>query len=90
MYNMINTIDTAVCYIWKLLNRVNPKSSHHKEKTLFFYFFNFVSIWDDGCSLNLLWSSFRDISHIIMLYTLNSYSAVYLLYLSKTGRKNKM
>ena len=29
--------------------RVHPKSSHHKEKTSFFYF---VSIWDDARSLN--------------------------------------
>ena len=29
------------CFIGPL--RVNPKSSHHKEKN-FFYFFNFVSI----------------------------------------------
>ena len=51
MYNMINIINTAVCYTWKL--RVNSKSSYHKES--FFFFFSFVSMWDDGCSLNLLW-----------------------------------
>ena len=28
------------------------------------------------------------VSQIIMLYTLNLYSAVYQLYLNKTGRKN--
>ena len=43
-YNMINIINTTVCYIWKLL-RVNPKSFHHKEKFIFLLF-NFVSIWD--------------------------------------------
>ena len=36
MYNMIEIINTAVCYKWKL-------SSHHKEKN-FFYFFNVVSV----------------------------------------------
>lgn len=30
------------------------------------------------------------ISQIIVLYTLNLYSAVYLLYLNNTGRKNKV
>ena len=50
MYNMINIIDTAA--YMKVLKRLNPKSSHHKEKIFFFYF---VSIWDDGCLLNLLW-----------------------------------
>ena len=39
MYSMINVINTAACYMWKLL-RVKPKSSHHKENI--FYFFNFV------------------------------------------------
>ena len=28
----------------KVVKRVNPKSSHHKEKKIFFYFFNIVSI----------------------------------------------
>ena len=35
----------------KVVKRVNPKSSHHKEN-FFFYFFNFMSIGNDGCSLN--------------------------------------
>ena len=38
MYNMINIIKTAVCCIWKLL-RVNPKSSHYKEKIFFSFSF---------------------------------------------------
>ena len=37
MYNMTNIINTAVCYICKL--RVNPKSSHHKEKKFFSFYF---------------------------------------------------
>ena len=36
------------------VKRVNPKGAHHKE-SIFFYFFPFVSVWNDGCSLNLLW-----------------------------------
>ena len=31
----------------KPVKRVNPESSHYKEK-IFFYFFNFVSTWNDG------------------------------------------
>ena len=58
----------------RVVTRLNPKSSHHTEKILLCYFFNFISIWDDECSLHLLWSSFHDISQTIMLYTLNSYS----------------
>ena len=33
MYNMINIINTSVCYPWK---RVNPKNIHHKERNLSF------------------------------------------------------
>ena len=40
-YNMINVINTVVCYIWKLL-RVNPESSHHNEK----YFFSFIFVYE--------------------------------------------
>lgn len=40
------------------VKRVNPKSFYHMEKMFFFYL---ISIWDDGCSLNLLWESFHDI-----------------------------
>ena len=43
MFNMINVINTAVCYTWKLL-RVNHKHSHHKAKKFFFDFFNVVSV----------------------------------------------
>ena len=42
------------CVLCMKVKRVNPKSYHHKEK-FFFYFFNFIPIWDDGCWLNLLW-----------------------------------
>ena len=62
----------------KVVKRVNPKSSHHKEKVYFFYFFNVVSIWDDRCSL--IWKCddhcMMYVSQIIMLYTLNLHCAV--------------
>ena len=35
----------------KVANRVNPKSSHHKGNI---FPFNFVSIGDDECSVNLV------------------------------------
>ena len=55
-------------------------------KSMFFYFFNFVSLWDEGCSLNL----FHDVvSQIIMLYTLNLYGVVCQLYPNKTGGKKE-
>jgi len=38
----------------KVVKRANPKSFHHKEKIIF-YFFNLASVWDDRSSLNLLW-----------------------------------
>ena len=44
----------------KAVKRVNPQSSHHKEKHYFYIFKIFVSIWDDGCSLNLSLESFHD------------------------------
>ena len=75
MYNLTDIIKTTVCYVWKLLKRVNPKKSSHHKENFYFYFFNFISVWNDGCSLNILWYSFHDI-HFIMLYTLNLYSAV--------------
>ena len=78
MYNMVNIINTAVRYGEQIL------SSHHKEK-YFFYFFNFVSVRDDGYSLNLLWSSFHNVCKS-KCYALNLYSAVCQLYLNKTGR----
>ena len=42
--------------LYMKIKRVNPENSHHKERK-FFYLFCFVSIWDDGCSVNLLWWS---------------------------------
>ena len=35
MYNMINIMNTAVLLYMEVVKRVNPKSSHHKEKNFF-------------------------------------------------------
>ena len=82
MYNMINIINTALCYIRKLLT-VNPEFSSQGRIIIFFY----LIWWGDGCLLNLVWSSFHDVSQTIMLYTLNLYSAVCQVFLNKTGIK---
>ena len=55
------------CYIWKLIEEILRIFITRKNVS--------VSIWDNGCSVSLLWYSFHDI-HFIMLYTLNLYSAV--------------
>ena len=48
------------CYTWRLLREWIRRVLIAREN-IFFYFFNFVPICDDGCSLNLLWSSFHDV-----------------------------
>ena len=64
----------------KLVKRVNIKCSHHMEK---FFSSNFVSIWDDEYSLNLLWSSFLDV-YKSNYYTVQPYTYImlYVNYLS--------
>ena len=57
IYNMINIINTIAKY-----ERVNPKSSHHKEN-MFYSPSLILYLWDDGESLNLLGSSFHNVSH---------------------------
>ena len=81
---MINTINTAVCYIQKLLREQVLRALITKPFSMS------LSIWDGGCSLNLLWSSFYDVlCQILELSTLDlSYSDVCQLRTNKTGRKN--
>ena len=45
----------------KVVKRANHKSPLHKEKIFFLSLLYFLSIWDNGCSLNLLWSSFHEV-----------------------------
>ena len=40
------------------IKRANPKIFCQNNC---FYLFNFIPIGDDGCSLNVLWSSFPDV-----------------------------
>ena len=44
MYNMIKIINTVILYM-SVVERVNLKSSYHKEKKSFFFYF--LSIEDD-------------------------------------------
>ena len=68
-YDCIPFFFIVVCSVWKAAKRVNPKSSHHKEK-LKKNFLSIVYVWNDGWSLNLLWS-FHDVCK-------SSHHAVYL------------
>ena len=52
MYNMINIINTSVCYVSKL--RVEPKSSHCKKKNIFsisliLYLYEVVDVHQTYC-----------------------------------------
>ena len=86
MYNMSNIMNTAVCYICKLLRELILRVL--TTRTIFFFYF--VSIWDEECSLNSCGNHFiMEGIQIIMLYILNLHSAVYQLHLSETERKKK-
>lgn len=66
-----------------------PLSFLYKEK-LFFCFFNFVSMWDDRCSLKSLWSSFHGICKLNhYAIRLKTSSVLYANYISiKLGGGN--
>ena len=51
MHNKMYIINTTVCYIWTLLREWILRVLIIRKK-IFFYF---TSIWDAGCSLNLVW-----------------------------------
>ena len=76
--------NTAICYIQKLL-RVNPKSSHNKEK-----FFSFCLILYEMMDVHWIYcgNHFKMYaSQVVMLFTLNLPNAVCELHLNKAGRK---
>ena len=60
----------------KVIKKVNPKSSHHKENMVFFY----IILWVFAKLIVVIKS---------LCCAVNSYSAVCQFYLSKTGRKKK-
>lgn len=83
MYNMINIINTVVCYTWKFSKN---KSQVFITKNYFFYVFNFYlhKVLDIHYNCD---NHFMCISQIIILYTSNLYSAKCQLHFNKTGRK---
>ena len=83
MYNMINIINTVVCSTWKFSKN---KSQVFITKNYFLYVFNFYlhKVLDIHYNCD---NHFMCISQIIMLYTLNLYSAKCQLHFNKTGRK---
>lgn len=60
----------------KVVKRVNPKSHYCKEN---FFFTSYL--WEDGCSLNLLSSSFHDICKSLCC-TPYTYTVLYVNYTS--------
>lgn len=72
----------------KFDKRINPKSSHHKEKlsiSLILYPYEMMNILLNYCDNHIM----IYVSHIIMLHTLNLHEVVCQSYLSQTGRKEK-
>lgn len=86
-YMMTNT---AVLYTEKW-ERVNPKSSHYKEETVFLFFpvLFLLYLYE---KMDVSWIYCVNcltvyMNQITMLYNLNLYSDVYQLLFNKTGRK---
>lgn len=86
MYNVINTINTDVCYWWKLL-RVNLKISHHKEN--FFFKFHVYIRWWMFKKLNLIIILRCMLVKSLWLLTLNLHRTVCQSCLNQTERKKK-
>ena len=83
IFNIINIINIALGCILKLL-RVNSEFSLPGN----FFSISFSCIQDNGCSLTCDNHFMMYINQIIVLLTLNLYSAICQLYLNKAGRKN--
>ena len=64
-YNVINMINTALTYIWKLIEEI--LSSHHKEV--------FFSIW---FFIDMKWSVFTKLTVVIILWCKSNHYAVHL------------
>ena len=65
-YNVINIINTALTYIWKLIEEI--LSVHHKEKVFF-------SIW---FFIDMKWSVFTRLSVVIISWCKSNHYAVHL------------
>ena len=73
----------------KVVKRANPKSSHHKETffsiSLILWVYEMMDVQWTHCDNHFMMYT----NQIIMLYTLNLYSDVCQLYLTKTGRRKE-
>ena len=70
----------------KVVKRVNPNNSHHKEKIFFIslmYLYEMMDVHQTYCDNHFM----TYVSQISMLYTLHLYSDVCQLYLNVTARK---
>ena len=71
-----------------LNKRASSKSSHHNFSFFLLAFLSIASIWEDGCWLNLLWSSFLNICksnyHAVQL----TYTVMYANYFSIKLKKS--
>ena len=87
MHSMINIINPAVCYIWKLLKEQILRVAITRKNmfSLILYLSELMSIHWTSCGHR----SMTYVSQVMMRHTLNLYSAVCQLYLNKAGRKNK-
>ena len=86
MCNVVNIINTNVCYWWKLL-RVNLKISHHKDN--FFLKFHVYIRWWMFKKLNLIIILRCMLVKSLWLLTLNLHSTVCQSCLNQTERKKK-
>ena len=73
----------------KVAKRVDPKSSHRKEKNCFLFLGIYMRWWLLTKLFVVIISQYTYIyvSQVIMLYTLTLYSAICQLYFSKTEKK---
>ena len=73
IFNMLKVIinNTAVCYVWGLWGEYVLEVLITRKK-LFFYFFNFVPMWNGDWTCDNHFMMY--VVQIIMLYTLNLYS----------------
>lgn len=59
-------------------------------KNNFFHFFHFVSTWENDFNKLVANHFMVYVNQIIVLYTLNIYSAISQLHLNKTGEKSML
>ena len=82
--------NSRICIIYrKVVNRVIPKGSHHKENIFSFFSFFLLSLYE---KMDVSWTYCGNhftiyVNQTIMLYLLSLYNHVFQLFLNKTGGK---